>query len=94
MKETIGDACAYLGPDPKRPGKGRYVTIGKAFKEGTRLSIKIDSLPVEAGSWQGWINIFERPSPAPATSKAQRPFIADRPKTGTSFDDMDDDIPF
>ena len=60
-KENIGDACAYF-PAATKGEKSRYVRIGSAFRDGDRISVKIDSLPL--GDWGGWINIFPRDRPA------------------------------
>lgn len=53
----VGNACAHI------PGiggeKSRYIKIGNVFREGERLAIKIDALPLPSFDWPGWINIFE-----------------------------------
>ena len=69
-KELFGDVCAYIPADPKREAdKNRYPKIGTAFKdERGQISIKIDSLPIATGRWEGWVNIFppkgDKPKPS------------------------------
>ena len=89
-KEIIGDACAFI---PGHGDKNRYIKLGIAMKEGDRISIKIDTLPLPGCGWEGWINIF----PNKGELRAINPSAAARPaiKPGASgFDDMADDIPF
>lgn len=89
-KDFIGDLCAFI---PKRPGQDKpsYPRVGSAFKDSGdgRISLKIDTMPITGGGWEGWLNIFprdkgERTGTIPPT----------RPSKGLPFADMDDDIPF
>lgn len=91
-KEIIGDACAFI------PGfngaKNRYMKIGMALRDGDRISVKVDTLPLPNSGWEGWINIFpnkEQPVSTPGSMATVRPFVK---PGGSGFDDMDDDIPF
>lgn len=54
----IGDACAHF-PPMEPGGKGTYVKIGTAFRDGDRISFKIDTLPLNMHRWSGWVNVFE-----------------------------------
>lgn len=54
-RQVIGDAYAYI---PNAGGKATYRKIGTAFREGERISVKIDTLPLPGSSWEGWVNIF------------------------------------
>jgi hypothetical protein len=83
-KQVIGDACAYI---PSVGGsKTRYLKIGLAMKDGDKLSIKIDTLPLSGTGWEGWINVFPQTSRSNDTSKLPVPKFAGP--------DFDDDIPF
>jgi len=59
-KVFFGDVCAYV-PGP-RLEKANYHRIGAAFRDGDRISIKIDTFPIPQSGWQGWCNIFPRAS--------------------------------
>ena len=96
-KQRIGDACAYIpGLDG---GKAQYRRIGTAFAEddGSRISIKIDTLPINNSGWTGWVNIF------PDEHKKKEDVNKEQAKQNASkssarrradFYDMEDDIPF
>jgi len=84
----MGDACAHI-PAHANNGKSAYRQIGKAFRDGDRISIKIDTLPLPGCGWEGWVNIFpirEPLGPVPA-------FAGPIPPT-TRIIPRDDDIPF
>ena len=83
----IGDACAHI-PVHANGGKAGYRQIGKAFKDGTRITIKIDTLPLPGSGWEGWVNIF--PS---KESLGPDPEFAG-PTATTRRVVHDDDIPF
>lgn len=58
-KEFLGDACAFI-PGPQGEGKNKYYRIGSAYRDGERISFKIDTLPLAGSSWEGWVNVFPR----------------------------------
>lgn len=94
-KEIMGDACAFI--PGKNGDKNRYFRIGTALRDGDRVSLKIDTIPLPQSGWDGWVNIF--PKEAQGIAKplaagiAARPY--DRARAGASgFDDLEDDIPF
>jgi len=93
-KEIIGDACAYI------PGvngvKNRYFKIGTGMRDGDRISVKIDTIPLPGLGWDGWVNIFPRQDPlGPVPAFAGPPPARQRRPPGPSgFDDLADDIPF
>jgi len=83
----IGDACAHI-PAHANGGKSAYRKIGTAFKDGTKISIKIDTLPLPGSGWEGWVNVFPSKDglgPAPK-------FAGPLPQAN-GFD-APDDIPF
>ena len=89
-KEILGDACAFIRGI--NGDKNRYPRIGIAMKDGERISIKLDTIPIDK-TWEGWINIFPR-------DEAQRPLQSTRPSSPTRYPNVpstdfpDDDIPF
>lgn len=92
-RERMGDACAFI------PGVGgernRYVRIGVALRDGDRISVNIDALPLPNSGWEGWINIFPDKEKEPAASVYTPAPVRNAVKPGSSgFDDMEDDIPF
>jgi hypothetical protein len=63
--------------------KKRYQTIGSVFlDDNENLKIKLDSLPLSDGGWNGWANCYD-------LEEKEAPKA---PKSG--FDDMPNDIPF
>jgi len=64
--------------------KKRYLEIGNIFQDSRKgdLKIKIDSLPVMKGGWDGWANAYELKEYAP-----NKPF-------NQGNEDMDQSIPF
>lgn len=88
-REFIGDACAYI----KQPGgeKAKYYRIGSAYRDGERISIKIDTLPLSGIGWDGWVNVFRRDAgERPRTPSRVGLATGERP--ADAFDD--DDLPF
>lgn len=64
--------------------KKRYQTIGRVIETDKGKSIKIDSIPVVEGGWNGWASLFEPRTgeQKPAPNNTQKP------------DFMDDNIDF
>lgn len=92
--ERKGDACAFIKGAPGQ--SNRYYKLGMAMqKSDGRISIKIDTMPLAALGWEGWINIFWKD---PEGQPAVRPTVAAatyKPFGGKfGFDDFDDDVPF
>lgn len=70
-KTHLGDVCAHM----KIGADSKYVKIGSAFSDDNRISLKIDSLPIPATGWTGWLNVFPRRDAAsPASSPSERPY--------------------
>lgn len=90
----LGDLCAYI-PSSKQGEKAQYLRIGVVFQDtdaDKRISIKLDSLPIDK-NWAGWCNVFARRSKS-AEENAEE--FAPKPmktKSANSID-SDDDIPF
>ena len=61
--------------------KKRYQTIGSVFLDDKdNLKIKMDSMPLLDGGWNGWANCYDLEEPKPS-------------KVG-GFDDFQSDAPF
>ena len=71
-RSLLGDVCAYI-PKRTEQDKPSYHTIGLAFIESDtqRISIKIDSIPIAGGGWEGWLNIFPRKRDVTFTASAK-----------------------
>jgi hypothetical protein len=84
--------------------KTRWLTIGGLIKDGDKVKIKLDAIPVSA-EWDGWIQAFEvedkpqangggypsKPSHRPNQNK---PLVPDyEPRPGDLNDSLDD-VPF
>jgi len=63
-KTFIGDVCGHC-PGKGADGKAAYPRMGSAFKDGDRISIKIDTIPLPSTGWSGWVNIFPRTAGKP-----------------------------
>ena len=62
--------------------KKRYQTIGSVWVDNKdNYKIKIDTIPLMDGGWNGWANCYEPEMPEPQAKKMR-------------FEDMDDNIPF
>ena len=65
--------------------KKRYQRIGSIINTKNGEMLKLDSIPLREGGWDGWAYIND---PRPTEGKEQ-------PRRQTSeFDEMSDDIPF
>jgi len=83
--KKIKNIVVITGTYKTREGqeKKRYQNIGSVFvDDNDNLKIKIDSMPLVDGGWNGWANCYDlEEKEAPKT-----------PQSG--FNDMRDDIPF
>ena len=62
--------------------KKRYQTIGSVFMDADEnLKIKLDTVPLVDGGWNGWANCYDPEMREPQPKKM-------------GFEDMDDSIPF
>jgi hypothetical protein len=96
VKSVLGDACAYI-PGPRQGDKARYYKIGLAMRDGDRISIKIDTLPLPGMGWSGWINIFpseRQPRPTDLRDRAVGTSIPGKSPGTSGFDNFEDEIPF
>jgi hypothetical protein len=39
--------------------KKRYQTIGSLFEDGENFKIKLDTIPLSDGGWNGWANCYD-----------------------------------
>ena len=65
--------------------KKRYQTIGSVFlDDNDNLKIKIDSMPLVDGGWNGWANCYDLEEKEAAKPAKRHP----------GFDDLPEDLPF
>ena len=79
IKNIVVITGTYTNKDGQE--KKRYQTIGSLFEDGENLKIKLDTIPLVDGGWMGWANCYE------LEERAEKP-------RKSSFDDMDQNIPF
>lgn len=81
IKNIVVITGVYTNKDGQE--KKRYQTIGSLFEDGENLKIKLDTIPLVDGGWTGWANCYELEDRAPI----------EKPRK-SSYDDMDQSIPF
>ena len=89
LKEIKVITSNYTDKDGKQ--KNRYMKIGSIIETSNGPMLKIDTIPLVKGGWEGWAYINDPlpkddggvPNPHP---QAKRP--------AANFDNMDDDFPF
>jgi hypothetical protein len=93
MSKTLKEIKVIVGNYTDKDGnqKNKYLTIGSIIDTVKGPMIKLDSLPIMKGSWDGWAYMSDPkprddggvPNPHP---QAKRP--------AANFDNMNDDFPF
>jgi hypothetical protein len=78
ISTTVGEYKNAAGETKKR-----YLRIGSIIETKSGPMLKIDSIPLKEGGWDGWayINDPKKPDDAP------------QPKKSSGFDDLED-LPF
>lgn len=81
------DVVAITGKYTDREGneKNRYLNIGAVIQTKNGQMLKLEAVPV---GWDGWCYLNE---PKPRDEQPQRRAV---PAKSSSFDDLDDDIPW
>lgn len=79
INTTVGEYKNAAGETKKR-----YLRIGSIIETKSGPMLKIDSIPLKEGGWDGWayINDPKKSDEAP------------KPKKSSGFDDIDSDTPF
>ena len=84
MSKIKKEISCIVGSYTNKDGqsKNRYQRIGSIIETKNGEMLKIDSIPMKEGGWDGWAYIND---PRPTE---------DRPAKSRGFDDMDQNIPF
>jgi hypothetical protein len=85
MSKIKKEISCIVGTYTNKDGqsKNRYQRIGSIIETKNGEMLKIDSIPMKEGGWDGWAYIND-PRPTEERAKPQ----------SRGFDDMDQDIPF
>ena len=85
MSKIKKEISCIVGTYTNKDGqsKNRYQRIGSIIETKNGEMLKIDSIPMKEGGWDGWAYIND-PRPQEERAKPQ----------SRGFDDMDQDIPF
>jgi hypothetical protein len=57
IKNIVVITGTYKNKDGEE--KKRYQTIGSLFEDGDSLKIKLDTVPLMEGGWNGWANCYD-----------------------------------
>lgn len=90
MSKVIKEVSTIVGEYKNAQGevKKRYQRIGSIIETRNGHMLKIDSIPLKEGGWDGWAYLNtpkgdDKPAQGPAPGRKAAP-----------MPDMDDDIPF
>jgi hypothetical protein len=93
MSKVLKEIKVITGTYKNKNGeqKNRYSRIGSIIDTSKGPMLKIDSIPLKEGGWDGWAYLNDPmpqddggvPNPHPQARRA-----------GANFDNMEDDIPF
>ena len=85
MSKVIKEISCVVGEYTNKDGqtKKRYQRIGSIIETKIGPMIKMDSIPLREGGWDGWAYIND---PKPQEGQPRR--------QASGFDDMADDVPF
>jgi hypothetical protein len=87
MSKIVKEISCIVGEYTNSQGekKKRYQRIGSVIETKNGPMLKLDSIPLREGGWDGWAYIND-PRPQEGKEQPRRAFLG--------FDDMPDDIPF
>jgi hypothetical protein len=87
MSKVIKEISCVTGQYTNASGdvKKRYQRIGSIIETKNGPMLKLDSIPLREGGWDGWAYMND-PRPAEAKEQPRR--------QASGFDDMADDVPF
>jgi hypothetical protein len=57
IKNIVVITGTYTNKDGQE--KKRYQTIGSLFEDGENFKIKLDTIPLADGGWNGWANCYD-----------------------------------
>lgn len=86
MSKVLKEINTIVGEYKNAQGepRKRYLRIGSIIETRNGPMLKLDSLPLKEGGWDGWAYIND-PKKGDEAPKA---------KKGSGFDDLSDDVPF
>ena len=88
LKEIVVITGSYNNSNGDK--KNRYTRIGSIIETSKGPMIKMDTIPLKEGGWDGWAYLFE-PKPKDDGGVPHPQMSRNRVN---SMDNMDDDIPF
>jgi hypothetical protein len=74
--KKIKNIVVVTGTYTNREGveKKRYQTIGSLFEDGENFKIKLDTIPLADGGWNGWANCYDLEEKTNKESRDDIPF--------------------
>ena len=80
MSKKLKDIVVITGKYTNRDGveKNRYKTIGAVFETSKGQRMKIDSIPLAEGGWNGWADLYD-PKPTDSEPRSRREESDDAP---------------
>ena len=72
IKNIVVITGTYTNKDGQE--KKRYQTIGSLFEDGENFKIKLDTIPLADGGWNGWANCYDLEEKTNKESRDDIPF--------------------
>ena len=72
IKNIVVITGTYTNKDGQE--KKRYQTIGSLFEDGENFKIKLDTIPLADGGWNGWANCYDLEEKTNKESRDDAPF--------------------
>jgi hypothetical protein len=72
IKNIVVITGTYTNKDGQE--KKRYQTIGSLFEDGENFKIKLDTIPLSDGGWNGWANCYDLEEKTNKESRDDIPF--------------------
>ena len=92
IKEISVISGSYTNADGMK--KNRYTRIGSIIETQNGEMLKLDTIPLVEGGWNGWASVFEAKEEfAPKPQYQARPNLRQEPSSSKPVFD-DDSIPF
>ena len=85
VKEIVVITGSYINGQGQQ--KNRYTKVGSIIETAKGPMIKMDTIPLKEGGWDGWAYLND-PKPKDDVPHPQRI------RQASNFDNMEDDIPF
>jgi len=93
MSKTLKEIKVITGNYTDKDGKqkNRYMKIGSIIETSNGPMLKIDTIPLVKGGWEGWAYINE---PLPKDDGGVPHPHPNKIQNKGNFDNLEDDIPF